>query len=62
MELLNGGLGDDIALHVDVRHDLGHMVRNSRLVRRARPAVGNTGPKLATTGCNVAGATINVAC
>ncbi|XP_043243343.1 galectin-8-like isoform X1 [Amphibalanus amphitrite] len=31
VELLNGGIGDDIALHVDARHDLGHVVRNSRL-------------------------------
>ncbi|XP_043243344.1 uncharacterized protein LOC122392496 isoform X2 [Amphibalanus amphitrite] len=32
VELLNGGIGDDIALHVDARHDLGHVVRNSRLL------------------------------
>ena len=62
MELLNGGLGDDIALHVDVRHDLGHVVRNSRLVRRTQRAVVNTGPKPVTTGCKVAEAMINIAC
>ncbi|XP_037072085.1 galectin-4-like isoform X2 [Pollicipes pollicipes] len=28
---MNGGLDGDIALHINPRHDLGHVVRNSRL-------------------------------